>query len=260
MRLQVLVATMNQKDFSLHQRMNIQSDAIIANQCDKMLFKNITVKDKVLKYLCFNERGVGLNRNNALMRADSEVCLIADDDLVFVDGYEEIVIDTFRKNKDADVIIFNLMEDIPKRFVIRKKMRIRFNNYMRFGAARVAFKRESILKNNIYFSLNFGGGAKYSAGEDTLFLKDCLKHNLKIIAVPVYIAKLVEYRESTWFEGYNAKFFMDRGALFSAISKRWSWLLCLQFVVRRRSLFKDKMSMFTAYKLMKQGAKEYKVY
>lgn len=92
---------------------------------------------------------------------------------------------------------------------------------MRFGAARIAFRRKSITKNGITFNLHFGGGTEYSAGEDTLFLHDCLRKGLKIVAVPDSIATLLENRESTWFKGYTDKYFLDRGALFAAISKKW---------------------------------------
>ena len=34
MKVQVLVATMNQKDHTLLEKMNIQSDVIVGNQCD----------------------------------------------------------------------------------------------------------------------------------------------------------------------------------------------------------------------------------
>ena len=35
MTLQVLVAAMNQRDHALPEQMNLQSDALIGNQCDR---------------------------------------------------------------------------------------------------------------------------------------------------------------------------------------------------------------------------------
>ena len=43
--LQVLVATMHQRDFSLVEKMNIRCDAVIANQADRSSFDAL---DKVL--------------------------------------------------------------------------------------------------------------------------------------------------------------------------------------------------------------------
>lgn len=54
-------------------------------------------------------------------------------------------------------------------------MRVRWYNYAKYGAARLAVRREALIKSDINFSLRFGGGAQYGSGEDTIFLSDCLK-------------------------------------------------------------------------------------
>lgn len=257
MRVQVLIATTDQHDYSLLEKMNIQSDAIVANQCNRNEIVEFDYKGHRIKYLSFKEKGVGLNRNNALMRADAELSIIADDDMIFVDGYVDIVKKHFRENPDVDVIIFNLLERNSSRYVIKKKFRVRYWNFMRFGAARLVFKTRSITKHGLFFNLHFGGGAEYSAGEDTLFLYDCLKHGLKIIAVPDAIAILTNDRGSSWFEGYTDKYFYDKGVLFAAMSKRWSKLLCLQFAIRRRKLFEKEKTWYEAYKLMLKGLEDF---
>lgn len=256
MNLQVLVAAMNQKVDSLLENMNIQSSAIIGNQCDINEVCEFSYKGHQIKCLSFRERGVGLNRNNTLMRATSDICVLADDDLRFKENYAEIVEKHFNENPNCDVIIFNL-EGCDSRYIIKKKFKVGYKNFMRFGAARIAFRRKSITKNGITFNLHFGGGTEYSAGEDTLFLHDCLRKGLKIVAVPDSIATLLENRESTWFKGYTDKYFLDRGALFAAISKKWAPLLCLQYAIRKRRLFIRDKSWFTAFKLMLRGAKEF---
>ena len=112
MRIQVLVAAMHQTDHSLLEKMNIQTDAIIGNQCDRNEVEDFEWNGHRIKYLNFAERGVGLNRNNALMRADADICLFADDDMVYVDGYAEKILTAFNENPDADVIVFNSSGEI----------------------------------------------------------------------------------------------------------------------------------------------------
>src|SRR5699024_11139668 len=211
MDLQVLIATMDQENHSLLKKMNIQSDAIIGNQTVINKIEEITYNNHQIKYLSFKEKGVGLNRNNALMRAKADICFLADDDMVYVADYPNIVRKQFEENPKADVIIFNLYEENPTRYITKNKFKVNFLNYMRFGAARIAFKTDSITKNGIYFNQHFGGGTEHSSGEDSLFLTECLKKKLNIIAVPVFIATLTEERDSTWFAGYNEKFFRDKG-------------------------------------------------
>ena len=83
MQIQVLVAAMNQKmqDYSLLDKMNIHSDVIVGNQCNYNSIEAFEYNGYRAIYLNFKERGVGLNRNNALMRATGDICLFADDDI-----------------------------------------------------------------------------------------------------------------------------------------------------------------------------------
>lgn len=210
--IEVLVATTNQKDHTLLSKMNIQTDAIVANQCDRNVIENFVWKDCKIRYLNFCEKGVGLNRNNALMRATADYCVFADDDMVFYDNYSEIVSNTFASNEKADILIFNIDEvGATKRRKNKKIKKIGIFNYFNYGAARIAVRRKDVQYKGINFNLNFGGGTKHSSGEDTLFLRDCLRSGLKIFAIPISIAKLEESRESTWFNGYNEKYFYDAG-------------------------------------------------
>ena len=44
--------------------------------------------------------------------------------------------------------------------------------------------------------------------------------------------------ESTWFRGYNDKYFIDKGALYEAMTPAYSKLMSLQFCLRHRNMFK----------------------
>lgn len=254
MKIQVLVATMNQKDRSLPSKLNLQSDAIIGNQCDFNSVDEYKWKDYTIKCLNFAERGVGLNRNNALMRATGDICLFADDDMVYCDNYVETVTSAFEKYPKADVIVFNIVEKEPKRYIIKHPERVWYLNYLRYGTARIAVKLKSIRENGIFFNLCYGGGTEHCHGEDNLFLTDCLKKGLKIYAVPNAIAILTEERESTWNTGYDKKYLRDQGYLYRTISKKWWKVLCLQDALRRRKSY--GINWKQAYKIMTEFGSE----
>ena len=240
MRIQVLTAAMHQTDHSLVEKMNIKTDAIIANQCDVNSIEQFSVGKQNITYLNFAERGVGLNRNNALMRANADVCLFADDDMVYEDDYVQTVEKAYAEFPDADVIIFNLIEKEAKRYIIEKPSRVGKLNFLRYGAARVSFKLSSVRANGIYFNQCFGGGTEHSHGEDSIFLSDCLKKGLRVYAYPAYIATLTEERPSTWESDDMEKYIKDQGVLYRQISRRWWKLLCLQDAFRRKSFYKMK--------------------
>lgn len=251
--IEVLVTTMNlENPENLIKKMNITTAVAIGNQCDKNEINKIKHNDGSILVYSFNERGVGLNRNNLLMRTKSKICLFGDDDLVYKDDYANLIIKYFNKYKDADIIIFNLEEKNSKRYKIKEDFKVNYLNFMRFGAARLVVKTKSIQRNGIYFNVCFGGGTEYSNGEDTLFLASCLKQKLKIYAVNATIATLDNSRESTWFNGYNEKYFKDKGVLYYIISKKYYKLLCLQDVIRHKKLY-EFGSVNELYHLMISG-------
>lgn len=255
MNIQVLVAAMNQSDHSLPSKMNIRTDAIVANQCDRNSIEEFLYNGKSIKYLNFAERGVGLNRNNALMRASADICIFADDDMVYVDNYDEIIIRSFEENPQADVIIFNLKEKIPSRYIITQKTKVGYFNYLRYGTARIAVRLESIKRNGIYFNECFGGGTEHCHGEDNIFINACLKKKLNVVALPEYIAELTEERKSSWNNGYDTKYLEDQGALYRTLSQKYWKLLCLQDALRRYKSY--NMSWYKAYVIMKKSGKQY---
>lgn len=250
MKVQVLVAAMHQKDHSLLEKMNIQSDAIVANQCDHDSIENFEWNGYKIRYLNFAERGVGLNRNNALMRADGDICLFADDDMVYTDDYVQVVTKAFEQCPDADVLIFNLIEPVKTRCVIEKVSKVNYLNFLRYGTARVAIKQASVRKHGIYFNQCFGGGTEHCHGEDNLFLAACLQKGLKMYAIPAFIAELTEERPSSWNAGYDEKYLRDQGVLYRTMSRRLWKLLCLQDAVRHHREYGRKP--LEVYRLMIQ--------
>ncbi len=256
MNIEVLVSTMHQKNTDLINKMNLKTDAIIINQTDNSDFKELSINNDKVRIFSFNERGVGLSRNSALMRSDADICVLADDDMVFCDDYEETVKTAFKDNPQADLIIFNLIED--EKSLNRQNTtitKINILNYMNYGAARIAFKRKAVSYNGITFNLNFGGGTPHQCGEDTLFIRDCLKKGLNIIAVPQAIAELKDERDSTWFKGYNKKYFFDKGVVLSLAHPILANLFSFYLVLRHDEYTENGMSKKEVYKEICKGIK-----
>lgn len=259
MRLELLLATMNQENDNLLETMKIQSDVLVCNQNkERTTYREYDRNGYKVKWYDFQEKGVGLNRNNALLRATSDICLLADDDVVYEEGYQEIVLNAFLQNPKADVILFNIHSDRINRFNIKRKMRIHIYNCGKFGAVRIAFRRAKVIKNAIAFNTLFGGGCQFNAGEDVIFIKDCLKNKLKVIAVPDYILTLTEERESTWFKGYDEKYFEDLGSSYCYLYGKLAKFCAFLQLIKGRKRFGDTYSFKEKFRLMKNGIKKYK--
>lgn len=223
MKLQVLVSTMHQTDHSLLEKMNIQSDAIVINQCDCDCIERFAFRGHNILWMSMNERGVGLSRNNALMRASGDILLFADDDVVYTDDYVEKITKSFENNPGSDLIVFNLQSQNPNRpeAIVKKEYKLRWFNCLKFGASRIAIRKNAIRKANVFFSLLFGGGAKYQSGEDSLFIIQCLKKGISGLASSETIGT-VQQEESTWFRGFDEKYFYDKGVLMKQCFGPWA--------------------------------------
>lgn len=257
MDLQVLVATMHQKDYSLLDKMNINSDAIVINQCDENSENEIQHDGKKVKWFNDSDRGLSKSRNMALKHATGDICVLADDDLEYVENYSDLIIEQFKLHPQADIITFQV-EGIEKKFksYYKESRKLNYFTSMKISSVEVAFRLEKVKEQDIKFDENFGAGSRYKMGEENIFLAHCIKNGLKIAYVPVKIADL-HIGESSWFNGYNKGYFISKGAQFTAMSKSLSLLYILQFALRKRNLYKKEISLMNALKIMLQGRSEY---
>ena len=257
MNLEVLVSTMHQKDYNLIKKMNINSDAVVINQCDDNCHNEFCQNEYRIKWINSTERGLSKSRNMAIKNSNASICILADDDLVYVDDYKEKVKTQFELYPDADIITFKV-EGIEEKFQdYHTKMRVlNYLTLMKVASVEIAFKRNNILRNSLQFDENFGAGAKYQMGEENIFLTQCMKMGLKIIFVPVKIADL-HMGDSSWFKGYTKDYFVSKGAQFTAMSKLLSIPYILQFGLRKYNLYKVDMSLGDSLKYMLQGRKQY---
>lgn len=248
MTVQLLISTMNQTDYSLVEKMNIFTDAIVINQCNCNSYCEFEYSGHKVKWYDCNERGVGKSRNKALMAADADICVFADDDMVYVENALQVVKEAFGELVNADIISFNV-EGLVKSPGIR---RLHTWNAFKHGACRLAVRRKKVLQSRVFFSLLFGGGAEFSCGEDTLFLLDCLKSGLRMYETSQYLGRNT-CGESTWFQGYTEKFFVDRGVLFYSMNPRLAKIYSLRYVLLKHKLYGESVSRKQAWKWLCKG-------
>ena len=248
MKLETLVSAVKQDAAGLASKMNLQSDAVIINQCDENSYLEYEHKGNKIRAYSFAEKGVGLSRNNALLRAKA--------DIVYHDGYAKKILQAFESNPEADMLLFNMeVESDRATYHIKEKHRVRFYNSGRYPTYSFAIRREKLHKANITFSLLFGGGAKYSNGEDSLFLLECLKKGMKVYALPIEIGKEVP-RPSTWFHGYTEKFFFDRGVLYYYLYGPLRHMMAMRFLLAHGKVMCQEIPLKKAFGLMCEGMKE----
>lgn len=253
MTLEVLVSAVNQQIGDLAERMHLESDAVIINQTDHFAYEEYKHQDNIIRGYNFAEKGVGLSRNNALLRAKGDIVLFSDEDIIYDAGYADKVLKEFEKHPEADMLLFNIrVGESRATYYTEKFHRVHIWNAGRYPTYSFAVRRERLQAANITFSLLFGGGAKYSNGEDSLFLKDCLSYGFKVYATPVELGAETE-RESTWFHGYHEKFFTDRGVLYYFLYGKLAGLMAVRFLMAHGKVMCQEIPRNRALQLMKAG-------
>ncbi|MBR2274595.1 MAG: glycosyltransferase family 2 protein [Lachnospiraceae bacterium] len=277
MRLQVLLSAMNLKTEAYIDTLNITSDAVVVNQTkaqkeasentaaqsdgsgeilsiERIRRENINGEKQEVVFIESSERGLSRSRNMAIQNATADICILCDNDVEYVPGYDRLILKAFEKNKDADLIVFFIKRKERSAPIFKTERKMGYLSVLKIFSPEIAFRRESV--KDIPFHPLFGAGARYFMGEENLFLYECLKRKKKILYVPVQLAELRE-EESSWFQGYDKRFFVSRGANYAAMSRRFSTLLILQFAIRKRKLYDRETSFQNALKYMLDGKQEY---
>lgn len=260
--IEYLISTMNQKDISFLDNMNIKDNVVIINQTTQNDKRIVKKENQVIKFISSVEKGLSKSRNMALDNASADICVIADDDFKYYDNSSKKILEAYEKYSDADIIAFYYCSTgRQKKKFDNKVKRVNYLNSLKICSAQITFKRESLEKKSIRFNERFGAGTeKYKAGEENIFLYECLRKGLKIYIEPVYILEIQEKgNESAWFKGYNKNFFETKGAVYYQMTKRFYWILILQFAIRKRNLYKNSdITIIKAIKYMFDASKNYK--
>lgn len=234
-KFEILCVTMNQHDFSKLQEMNVHSNIVYANQSDYTAYEEYSFEGKTAKMISTQTRGVGINRNFALSYANAEICMMADDDVVYYDDMEEKILAEFERHPDADIIIFHLATDNPakKQVTYKKTRKCTPWEKMPWGTFRVAFRLAPVRKANLWFTTLFGGGCIFPSGEDSMWLSDARKAGLTFYVSDKTIGT-VSFDQSTWFTGYDEKYFFGKGIYYQAVRSRGIYMWMLYFSLREK--------------------------
>lgn len=248
MEIEVLVSAVDAPR-TLPDTMKLRPPFLVVNQCGR---------DGALPpFYDSSLHGVGNSRNLAVSKSRGEILLFSDEDMVYDEGYQQKIAEQFCALKDADMILFNVKSLNEQRPLAETQTvrRVHWINCFRYGAVQMAVKRDFIINSGLRFSARFGPGAEYGAGEDSLFISDALKHGGRIYAVPVRIGT-ARQEKSSWFEGYNEKYFYDKGAFFRAVSGWLFPVLTAYYMICHCDCWKN-IGAYRAFKQMMKGAKTY---
>lgn len=257
MKIEVIVSTMHQKSIDFYKKLNLETDCLIINQTDHHGYEEIYDGKKRIRMISTDTRTSGVSRNLGLNNSQADIIIMADDDEVFETGYKNMVEEEFKTHPGVDFFVFKtlIIKNGNETVKVKKEEDISLFNSLKYGTIHFVFKRESIAKKNMSFSTYFGAGSPHGGGEDSLFIADAHRKGLRVRTSTKLLAKIYN-DESTWFEGFNEKFFYNKGKLSRALFPRFYRLYIEQYLLRHKEYF-EKIPKKEAKTLMLKGAKEF---
>lgn len=242
----VLISCMNQ-DKSIIEQTHIQTNVVVVNQCDRddveeWEFENAKGQICHVKFISTKDRGLSCSRNVAIRNAIGDICLISDDDEELLDGYEDIINDAYSKQPDAEIISFAFDRRDKSFSPVPAKHNLR--SLLKTSSVEITFKRDVILKKEIWFDVKMGSGTGNGCGEENMFLMTCKRKRLQMYYNPQVIGRLLSY-DSMWFKGFNSIYFENFGWSTRRILGPFvSILYLLYWIVIHRDLYKKESSIF----------------
>ena len=255
-KLEVLVSCMHQDNMDIVFKSKLLGDVVVINQCDCEGYDECDTQRGRARMFSTTQRGLTKSRNFAIEKSDADYCILCDDDEVFEADYIEKILGGYEKCPDADVIIFKMANRQPS--FPDQVMRLKFPKTMKVSSWQISFRRQALIESGVRFDELLGAGTGNGAEEELKFLCDCQRAGLEIYYVPEIIAS-VGQESSTWFSGFNEKFFRDRGNTTRYIlGLPLSVLYAFYYVIKKRKMF--EISPFKALKATLGGIIENKIY
>jgi glycosyltransferase involved in cell wall biosynthesis len=199
--IEILVATMHRDSLDFLIAMFPGRDLSKLN----ILIVNQTTEDKLLhspfpsvRVVNSFERGLSKSRNLALQHAQGELCIIADDDVVYVNDFDIVIADAHNRNAEAGVICFKTITtsgqpyypDYPN----TEKQIIAMQSLVPILSIEVTFKREVI--GGLSFNELFGLGARFEDAETLFFLRSALHKKVPVYYSPQYVVAHAPFSSS----------------------------------------------------------------
>ncbi|MEL1255299.1 glycosyltransferase [Flavobacterium sp. DGU38] len=135
------------------------------------------------------EKGLSKSRNLGIKNAIGKIVLIADDDVVFIENFQEKIIKAYNENQNATAICFQTLTKDGHFYSNYPKHQKELNNrkIRKVLSIELTCKLEDLRKHDCVFNELFGLGSKFQDSETFFFLKSIRHKKLRVIFYPFQI-------------------------------------------------------------------------
>ncbi|OWU89270.1 MULTISPECIES: glycosyltransferase family 2 protein [unclassified Flavobacterium] len=222
--IEILISTMNQDSLDFLVPMFPYShfstfQILIVNQTQNE--KILTSSYSNIRVINSFEKGLAKSRNLALENAVGKILVIADDDIVYQEGFINKIINAYHKFPEAAVINFsaiNSNENLIKKYPSYPKSNLNTFDILNTSSIEMTLNKSIIDEAKIQFDENFGLGGIFEMGEEAVFLFDLKEKQQQLSFYPEIIVKH-ESQTSSNKKDIAERYYIH-GALFSRIFKK----------------------------------------
>jgi len=260
-QLEILISTMNRSSLNFLQPMfkncNLEKlHILIINQTTQnCLLSSDRTNIRVINSF---ETGLSKSRNLAIDNAIGEICLLADDDVVYVEEFDKKVCKSYASLTNAHLIAFQTKTFQNKLYSKYPKGTTTLNGFeAKVLSIEISFRRNAIIKKKLQFDEHFGLGGTFEDRENYIFLKTALKQ-LSCFFVPDVI--VMHEHISSSDDVTSDRFIFARSALNykfkGALSNFYNLKLLFSLLRKRMITFRELPH---KWKVARQGITTYKM-
>lgn len=258
MTLDIIVTTMHKSTeeiVAMCDRMNINSNVIVCNQANRFEKVILDHKNYKLTILTTDTRGLSLNRNIGIACSTADLLLFMDDDGVFVPNYVQLIKENFSpKMMGAKFIVRSQNADRPLEEKNKSTKKAKMFSLMSSGVCGFVIRRRFLLFHNLFFNVSYGAGTDMFCGEDSMFFKSLYRCTKSIYFIHEELAT-VEQSTSTWFAGYDDRYFCVKGYIYCSLYGFFRNLFFIRDYLLRKKLYAISWKKYRA--LSQKGVKQF---
>ncbi|MGO4772959.1 glycosyltransferase family 2 protein [Flavobacterium sp. W22_SRS_FK3] len=266
--VEILISTMNRDSLDFLMPMFpflhfSEFSILIVNQSQNEIF--LTSDYFNIRVINSSDKGLSKSRNLALENALGKILVIADDDVVYQEGFLVRIINAYNKFPEAAVINFcaiNSRGILVKKYPLKSKSNLNIFDIFNASSIEMTLNKAILNASKVEFDVNFGLGGIFEMGEEAIFLFDLKRKNKQLVFESHVIVKhegLTTSSKKDIIERYYIQ-----GALFTRIFKNnyiFGIIIKLVFDLKQNKLRFNNIK--TALKSAHQGhlsLKPYKKY
>lgn len=234
--LEILIATVNRDSLDFLKRMFSK----VSFENYKVLIVNQTSNKKLLKSNNSNvrvinsfEKGLSKSRNLAIANSKASICLLTDDDVVFIPGFEEKIIKAHTENK-AEIITFQTETTEGKLYFNYPKEPTKHTKQItrKTLSIEITFKRKDI--QTLRFNELFGLGSIFEDAENYIFLSEAKNRGMLPLFVPETISIHPPFSSSDALESDRLLYAKSALSMYKYGKKAYLWVFKFVFFLYRK--------------------------